>query len=138
MLRSRANVGNKPSEDSSAARRRRRIRKIKSNQGQGRSTISTVVFCLVSFALTLAITSLAYSKFTARKLSRDHVNVVGTKHLRKSAFHGEDIESPQQDDLVPEDSLYNLAYPTMKHHGEHFHLSDLAGRVAIVINVASE
>lgn len=61
-----------------------------------------------------------------------------TKHLRKSAFHKEDIESPQQDDLVPVDSIYSLTYPTMKHHGELFELSNIAGRVALVINVASE
>jgi len=63
---------------------------------------------------------------------------VQTKHLRKSAFHKEDIESPQQDDLVPVDSIYSLTYPTMKHHGELFELSNIAGRVALVINVASE
>jgi glutathione peroxidase-family protein len=64
--------------------------------------------------------------------------MVKVKHLRKSAFHEEDIESPQQDDLVPVDSIYSMTYPTMKHHGEHFQLSNFAGRVAIVINVASE
>jgi len=67
-----------------------------------------------------------------------HEHIVQTKHLRKSAFHKEEIESPQQDDLVPEDSIYSLTYPTMKHHGELFELSDFAGRVALVINVASE
>jgi len=67
-----------------------------------------------------------------------HEHIVQTKHLRKSAFHEEEIESPQQDDLVPEDSIYSLTYPTMKHHGELFELSNFAGRVALVINVASE
>ena len=65
--------------------------------------------------------------------------MVKTKHLRKSAFHKKDLDSPQQDDLVPEDSIYTLTYPVINHKEMGiFKLSNLIGRVALVINIASE
>jgi hypothetical protein len=136
MLRSRANNVLKPDESApvvTTPRRRQNTRNKKSSSSS--STTSNIVFCALSFALTLFIANFSYSNYT-KNIAHDHI--VQTKHLRKSAFHKEDIESPQQDDLVPVDSIYSLTYPTMKHHGELFELSNIAGRVALVINVASE
>lgn len=69
--------------------------------------------------------------------------MVKTKHLR-TASPGHHIDLEQDDDLVPIDSIYSLTYPTITKH-RHLSNSDgllelkhFAGRVALVINVASE
>jgi len=132
MRRSRANADAKSGESVPVVVTRRRQNRRKKSSGSS-STTSSIVFCALSFALTLLIASFSFSNYTNKIV---HEHIVQTKHLRKSAFRKEDIESPQQDDLVPEDSIYSLTYPTMKR--DLFELSNFAGRIALIINVASE
>lgn len=102
----------------------------------GKSTASNILFFILSFAFTLFLVGISYSSYT-KKIS--HAHIVKTKHLRKSKFHHQNaLDSQQQDDLVPEDSIYTLNYPAMNHNGGIFQLSKFAGRVALVINTASE
>lgn len=85
--------------------------------------------------MTIAAARFRFSHYS-EKFAHEHK--VETKHLRKSAFHEGAIDAPQQDDVVPKDSIFSLQYPSMKQKGELFELSTYAGRVALVINVASE
>mmetsp|Transcript_1249 Transcript_1249/g.2267 ORF Transcript_1249/g.2267 Transcript_1249/m.2267 type:complete len:286 (-) Transcript_1249:2323-3180(-) len=99
-------------------------------------TAGNILFFILSFALTLFLVGLSYSSYT-KKLT--HAHIVKTKHLRKPVHHHKhDVESSKQDDLVPEDSIYTLNYPTINHEGGIFQLSRFAGRVALVVNVASK
>lgn len=118
-------------------RRRKSNRSNKASSDSSRSsTASNVLFCMISFALTLFLVGMSYSSYTNKMT---HAHIVKTKHLRKSVFHQKnDLDSPQQDDLVPEDSIYTLNYPAINHNGGIFQLSKFAGQVALVINVASE
>lgn len=133
MIRSRTNVGIQPSDSlpKPSARRSRRRRKASGN----RESSGPNHLCGIIFAVILALTTISFVASHFRHNSNDHI--VKTKHLKKKAFRGSGIESPQQDDLVPEDSIYTLVYPSIK-HGELVPLANFAGRVAIVINVASE
>jgi len=137
MLRSRTNAGSKvsyaldaPSSAPTVPRNARRRQKPGNRQSTGLSTICGII------TIVLALTTIGLVFYHFAHKSNDHI--VKTMHLRKSAFRGSGIESPQQDDIVPEDSIYNLMYPSMKHRGELVSLANFAGRVAIVINVASE
>lgn len=86
-------------------------------------------------------------------------HTVKTKHLRKhptnhhhaknenyNKYSEEEIEEiveQRADDIVPVDSIYSMTYPSINHihkghDGSLFHLSDIAGHIALVINVASE
>lgn len=82
--------------------------------------------------------TIAAARFRFSHYSEKREHKVETKHLRKSVFHEGAIDAPQQDDVVPKDSIFSLQYPSMKQKGELFELSNYAGRVALVINVASE
>ena len=135
MLRSRANASSKEESDASRnhspAMKRTGKRRKRPRQNNAASTPN--IFAMLLFVLTI-IGSVCYYLVHKHKTSN---HIVKTMHLRKSALKG-GIESPQEDDLVPEDSIYNLMYPSMKHNGELVPLANFAGRVAIVINVACE
>lgn len=144
-------------ETNTKRRRRLRRKKKKSRSGGG---ITNAITCLLSFAFAISMTALSYTKIVDR-LGRnmDKTKIVKTKHLRDSSpRHGatkgkkilgknfsqkdlEEIIEERADDIVPEDSIYSMTYPSLNHvdiHNEHFSLSAFAGRVALVINVASE
>jgi glutathione peroxidase len=113
------------------SRKRRNRSTTNAQQSASGGSVRGIIGCvLVVAALCLVL----YTHFSHRRYN----HVVKTMHLRKSAFRSGGIESPQQDDLVPEDSIYNLMYPSMKHGGELVPLANFAGRVAIVINIASD
>lgn len=114
-----------------SSRRTRHGKKV----SDGPSAVGNILCFLLTLTVTLVLVGLSYSNYT-KKIAHDHI--IRTKHLRKSAFHKQEIESTQQDDLVPEDSIYTIAYPVINHNGGILQLSEFAGRVALVINVASE
>jgi len=137
MLRSRTNASTSKGQSSAAAASVRRSRR-RQKRGNGNTqlfasggSIRGIISCFLAVA---ALCLVLYQLFSHGQY--DHV--VKTMHLRKSAFKSGGIESPQQDDIVPEDSIYNLMYPSLKHDGELLSLAQFAGQVAIVINVASE
>ena len=135
MLRSRASAAKQvDSEDEPldvrsrhGSRKRRKIRK--------RSLLIDFGLFLIVLMMTVAAARFRFSRHS-EKVAHEHT--VETKHLRKSVFHEGAIDAPQQDDVVPKDSIFSLQYPSMKQKGELFELSTYAGRVALVINVASE
>ena len=118
MLRSRTNANTSKGQSIAAAApvsRRSRRRQKRGNGGTqlsagGGSVRGIIAFFLAAAALCLVL----YQLFSHGQYN----HVVKTMHLRKSAFKSGGIESPQQDDLVPEDSIYNLMYPSLKHDGE--------------------
>lgn len=135
MLRSRASAAKQVDTEEepldvrsrSGSRKRRRIRK--------RSLLVDFGLFLIVLMLTIAAARFRFSHYSEKFA---HEYKVETKHLRKSVFHEGAIDAPQQDDVVPTDSIFSLQYPSMKQKGELFELSKYAGRVALVINVASE
>eukprot|EP01083_Nonionella_stella_P066390 174790_1 len=85
-----------------------------------------------------------------------HHHAKNEKYNKYSEEEIEEIVEQRADDIVPVDSIYSMTYPSINHihgmdtggghghkHGQGFKddlfpLSDIAGHIAIVINVASE
>jgi hypothetical protein len=136
MLRSRSNATHKSDHNEVGVSKigvKRRERKAANSKDT--PSISTIFVCAISFAITCFVASISYSNF----LRNHHESHNHSKHLRGKTLNENSISNSmvsEMDDLIPTDSIYNLEYPTMKHHGELFPLSTFFGRISIVINVA--
>lgn len=136
MLRSRSNAAAKveriESETSKIGFKKRERKRPNLNTTP---SISTIVFCAISFAITCFVTSISYSNFLRHHHELHH----HSKHLRGKTLNENEIPNSivsEYDEPISPDSIYNLEYPTIKHHGELFSLSKFIGRISIVINVA--
>jgi hypothetical protein len=137
MLRSRSNAAPKVDRIEAGASKigiKKRERK-RPHLLNSTPSISTIVFCAISFAITCFVTSISYSNFLRHHHELHH----HSKHLRGKSLNENEIPNSimsELDEPISADSIYNLEYPTMKHHGELFSLSKFVGRISIVINVA--
>lgn len=102
----------------------RKHRRHRNNKNSNGNLISLAVFITGAiFLLTVGLPS-----FSSSNESSTGSIEIGRKSLRKSNV----IEKTS----LPDDSIYNLAFPTINTEDDMFSLSNLAGRVAILINVA--
>lgn len=137
MLRSRSNAAHRVDRiEVEASKMGVKKREKKQANVNGTPSISTILFCAISFAITCFVASISYSNFLRNHHELHH----HSKHSLRGKMLNENILPnsivPELDEPIPTDSIYNLEYPTMKHHGELFPLSTLVGKIAIVINVA--
>lgn len=137
MLRSRSNFIAEKSPQRNNSVQKQINKPTKNQRTNNAPSVSTIIFCGLSFALTCFISSINYTKF----LRHHHESHSKFKHLRGIAVHEkignhDGSQVSEIDDIIPAGSIYSLEYPSMKHHGELFSLSAFAGRISIVINVA--
>ena len=136
MLRPTRQLNTQPFSEGEDGGERRRVKRLRRKKKKEAAVVKRKVPGSVLLIACVLVIITAFSRLHNRRGPKD-------SSLRRSSFSVPDSKLRNmnngiaKEDSLPLDSIYRTSFPVVNRPGDDFSLSQLMGKVSIVINVAS-